>query len=76
MAGLVCGAYLVKKKNTKYIHQAKELNRAVTYYLAKDAVPLSTADKPGFRHMVLKLNPRYQLPSRKHLSEQEITQLF
>ena len=41
--------------------QAKELNRAVTYYLAKDAVPLSMVDKPGFRCMVSKLNPCYQL---------------
>ena len=43
-------------KSTKYSPssaQAKELNRMVTYCLAKDAVPLSTIDKPGFRHMVL-----------------------
>ena len=45
----------VISKSTKYSPssaQSKELNRAVTYYLAKDAVPLSTVDKPGFRHMV------------------------
>ena len=66
-------------KSNKYSSssaQAKELNRAVTYYLAKDAVPLSTVEKPGFRHMVLKLNPHYQLPSRKHFSDQEIPQLY
>ena len=56
--------------------QAKEFNRAVTYYLAKDAVPISTVDKPGFRHLVSVLNPRYQLPSRKHFSDQEIPQLY
>ena len=56
--------------------QAKELNRAVTYYLTKDAVPISTVDKPGFRHLVSTLNPRYQLPSRKHFSDQEIPQLY
>ena len=56
--------------------QAKELNRAVTYYIAKDAVPISTADKPGFRLMVSKLNPRYELPSRKHFSDYEIPQLY
>ena len=48
--------------------QVKELNRAVTFYLAKDAVPLFTVDRPGFRHMVAKLNPRYQLPSRRHFT--------
>ena len=48
------------------------MNLAVAYYLAKDAVPLCTVDKPGFRHFVLKLNPRYDLPSRKHFSSMEI----
>lgn len=65
--------------STKYSSssaQAKELNSTVIYNLAKDAVPLSTVEKPGFRHMVLKLNPRYQLPSRKHFSDQEIHQLY
>ena len=56
--------------------QAKELNRAVTYHLAKDAVPLCTVDKPGFQFMVSKLNPRYQLPARRHFSEYEIPHLY
>jgi len=36
---------------------AKELNRAVTYHIAKDSVPISTAEKPEFRQLVTKLNP-------------------
>ena len=56
--------------------QAKDLNRAVAYHIAKDAVPLSTVDKPGFRFMVSKLNPRYQLPSHKHFSENEISKMY
>ena len=66
-------------KSSKYSSssaQAKELNRAVTYFLAKDGVPLSTVDKPGFRNMVTKLNLRYQLPSRRHFSDHEIPQLY
>ena len=46
--------------------QAKDLNRTVAYHIAKDAMPLSTVDKLGFRFMISKLNPRYHLPSRKH----------
>ena len=42
--------------------QAKELNCQITYYLAKDTVPLSTVDNPVFRYMSSKLNPCYQLP--------------
>ena len=56
--------------------QAKELNRAVIYYIARDAVPISTVDKPGFRLTVSKLNPRYELPSRQHFSDYEIPQLY
>ena len=64
-------------KSSKYSSssvQAMELIRAVTYFLAKDGVPLSTVDKLGFRNMVV--NPRYQLPSRRHFSDHEIPQLY
>ena len=37
--------------------QAKELNRTVTYYMAKDSMPISVVERPGFKHMLLKLNP-------------------
>ena len=44
-------------QSTKYPRgspQPKEMTRAITYYLAKDAVPLYTVEKPGFKHMVSK----------------------
>ena len=37
-------------KGTKYSSsssQAKELNKAVTYFIAKDALPVSSVSKPG-----------------------------
>lgn len=52
-----------------YVAESRPRNwtgRAVTRFLAMDTV---LVDKPHFRHMVSKLNPHYQLPSRKHLSE-------
>lgn len=55
--------------------QAKELSRMVAYHIAKDAVPLSTVDKPGFQYMVSKLNPRYQPPARRHFSDYKIPHL-
>ena len=45
-------------------------------YIAKDAVPLSTVDKPGFQFMVSKLNPQYGLPSKWHFMDYEIPQLY
>ena len=47
----------------------KTLTNAVTYCLARDMLPLSTVDKPGFRKMLQQFNPRYQLPTRKHFTK-------
>ncbi len=56
--------------------QAKEINKAVTYFIAKDAISVSTVSKPGFKHLVSKLNPKYEIPTRKHFSEIEIPALY
>lgn len=66
-------------KGTKYDSKsprARELNRAVAYYLAKDMQPFYSVEKPGFRNLVSKLDPRYVLPSRKCFSETEIPCLY
>ena len=42
---------------------ACEINHTVSYFIAKEMQPLSMVDKPGFRYMVYKLLPRYQMPS-------------
>ena len=52
------------------------MTRAITYYLAKDAVSLYTVEKAGFKYMVSKLNPRYELLSRKTFSSKEIPALY
>ena len=48
----------------------------MAYYLAEDMQPYYTVERPGFRKLILKLNPRYHLPSRKYFSQQEIPQLY
>ena len=66
-------------RSAKYLSdsvQAKELNCAITYYIAKDSVPISSVEKPGFKHMVSKLNSRYQIPSRRHFSDFKIPRLY
>ena len=52
--------------------QAKELNCAIAYYIAKDSMPIGIIERPGFKNMLLKFNPRYQIPSRKHFTDYEI----
>ena len=45
-----------------------ELTRSVTYCLAKDMLPISTVEKTGFKAMLQRFYPRYQLPSRSYFS--------
>ena len=45
------------KKFSSSSPQALELNRAVAYFIAKDAQPFYAVERPGFITMVAKLNP-------------------
>ena len=66
-------------RSTKYPRgspQAKELTRAITYCLAKDAMPIYRVDKAWFQHMASKLDPRYEIPFRKAFSSHEIPLLY
>ena len=56
--------------------RAQELNRAIAYYIAKDMQSLYTVEKPGFRHLIHTLDPKYNLPSRKYFTKQEIPRLY
>ena len=56
--------------------RAQELNRAVAFYLAKDTQSLYTVEKPGFKHSVSKVDPKYSLPSGKYFTKQEIPRLY
>jgi len=41
---------------------------ALVMFIAGDILPLSIVDSPNFRQFVEKLDPKYQMPSRKHLT--------
>ena len=70
--------------------QAKEMNKVVAFFLAKDVQPYHTVERQGFKDvqsyhtverqgfksMVSKLNPKYNLPSCKHFCEKEIPSLY
>ena len=38
-------------------------------FIASDLLPLSTVESVHFGHFIQKVDPRYQLPSRKHLTQ-------
>ena len=56
-----------KKYNAKD-HQQVQTTKAVVSFIAGNLLPLSTVDSPHFHDLMETLNPRYQVPSRKHLS--------
>ena len=56
--------------------QALEINRTIAYFIAKDAQPFTTVERPECKALIAKLSPRYVIPSRKHFVEHEIPQLY
>ena len=64
-----------EKYNSDSPH-AKELTKAVGYFIAKDLMPTSVVQGDGFRKLLEKLEPRYQLPSQKTLSDRVIPTMY
>ncbi|KAI2645647.1 E3 SUMO-protein ligase ZBED1 [Labeo rohita] len=54
----------------------KELIDAITHFLAKDMMPVNTANKEGFVGLINKLDRRYQLPSINYFSHVAIPQMY
>ena len=44
--------------------------------MAKEMIPINTVEKPGFRSMVRKLDPQYEVPSRKYFSKTALPSLY
>ena len=47
--------------------QAQEIIKAIAYYIAMQS--LCTMEKPGFRHLIHILDPKYNLPGNSSLSK-------
>ena len=54
----------------------KELTDSVTYCIAKDMLPIRIVEKEGFKTLVKKLDPQYELPTRKYMSKKAIPDLY
>ena len=48
----------------------------MTYFLAKDMLPLYTVEKEGFQKLVKTFDSQYQLPTRKYFSGTAIPALY
>jgi len=54
----------------------QKLTDAVTFCIAKDAMPMSTVEKPGFRHLLETFDIRYTPPSATSMSKTYIPKLY
>ena len=61
-----------KKDRNKW----KSLTEAITFCIAKDAMPISTVERPGFLHILKQFDQRYTPPSRKTMSKSYLTKLY
>lgn len=57
-----------KTKFSKTDCRQKEITDALLLHIAGDMAPLSVVESPYFRNLMNKAEPRYQIPSRKQLS--------
>ena len=56
--------------------QAQELSCAVASFFTSEMQPYQIVEKPGFKKMVSKLDPKYQLLTRKYFSDNEIPRMY
>ena len=60
------------KAYTRGSQRWKEITESVTHFMAKEMIPFNTVKKPG---MMRKLDPRYEVPSRKYFSKTALPSL-
>lgn len=61
-----------KSKYTKTDSRQIDLNDATVEFIAGNLLPLSTVESPKFQKLCEKLDPKFQVPSRKYLASKLI----
>ena len=59
LAETITNSQRYERKGKKW----KELTDAITFFIAKDVLPISSVEKPGFKRLLNSLDPRYEVPS-------------
>uniref|UniRef100_A0A3P8RJ63 BED-type domain-containing protein n=1 Tax=Astatotilapia calliptera TaxID=8154 RepID=A0A3P8RJ63_ASTCA len=67
-------AFAVKFESTS--PRAQKITQSVATFICKDIRPYSVVENDGFQNLINTLEPRYVLPSRKHLSEVVIPNMY
>lgn len=56
--------------------RAQEITEPVAVFICKDLRPYSVVENSGFKKMVSTLEPRYTIPTRKHMTEVAVLKLY
>ena len=56
--------------------RAQELNPAVASFITSEMQPYQIVEKPGFKKMIKKLDPKYYLPTQMYFSNNEIPHMY
>ena len=67
-------AFITSKKYSATDSRQEKLTDAMVMYIAGNLLPLSTVESLELHNFLELMNPRYQLPSRKHLSTKLLSQ--
>lgn len=60
--------FIKTSKYTTHDPKQRKITEALVSFIAGYLTPLSYVENPEFKFLIESLNPRYQLPSRKHFS--------
>ena len=66
----------VSKKYPLTSSRAQLITRQIGIYIAVDMRPLSVVESLEFQNTIHTLNPRYDVPSRRHFSDKVIPTLY
>lgn len=67
---------LKREKMSKDSPRAKKITEALTQYIALDDQPISVVDDIGFQRLIDVLEPRYELPSRRYITDVMLPKVF
>lgn len=56
--------------------RAQKITEAVATFICKDIRPYCVVENDGFRNLIKTLEPRYVVPTRKHLSEVTVPNMY
>ena len=66
----------VKNKFKPGDQRSKEITRKIGHMICKDNQPFSIVEDDGFKKLIEHLEPRYTMPTRKHMANFVIPELF